>query len=443
MASTRTRNLARAIQRANPNMKYTEALRNAEAGRIVIDPKGPNDALIDLYRAAGMDVKQIPLSEGRRSLDPLQMPHTAPFELSWAMESMDTNSDFVPLKRAEGPLSGDGEKPGPVYDLSPSLWDGETHPDPLTFLVGHDLRTEEAHYLSLGGSTAHLLISGGTGTGKSSTAEVIAAQALVKPMPWDPTLFGTVMFVDPQGGLASRWAGRPGAIAAHGQMDAAEADESEHPVTGPFVMASALAWIESERRRRSRVLDKHGVASWMELPDEVKREERLAPVFVILDEYIDQANIDLADDAETAAWEGARRLALEAVRKGRTVGMHVVLVSTEVEAPALTPFSMATDMVRIMTGAVGKPRLHSAFGDQSVPELPVTRQVIEGKTQKTQRLPGRARIMEGTGQEISLIQVLRFGGNRNSETLDKWLPRGEAPGNGDFSLPSGKPRQGN
>lgn len=60
MASTRTKNLARAIQRANPGMKYTEALRHAEAGRVVVDFTAPyTEAAADMYRTAGMDMTHI------------------------------------------------------------------------------------------------------------------------------------------------------------------------------------------------------------------------------------------------------------------------------------------------------------------------------------------------------------------------------------------------
>lgn len=93
MASTRTKNLARAIQRANPGMKYTEALRNAEAGRIVLDPKGPIEALADLYRAAGVDVTPISLHDPSESvrLDPLQVAPAEPIRPSLDRRSTHTS----------------------------------------------------------------------------------------------------------------------------------------------------------------------------------------------------------------------------------------------------------------------------------------------------------------------------------------------------------------
>lgn len=76
MASTRTKNLARAIQRASPSMKYTEALRHAEAGRFVWDPKGPTEPLLDMMRAAGVDVTPISLHDPSESVrfDPFGWP---------------------------------------------------------------------------------------------------------------------------------------------------------------------------------------------------------------------------------------------------------------------------------------------------------------------------------------------------------------------------------
>lgn len=415
MASTRTRNLARAIQRANPDMKYTEALRNAEAGRIVIDPKGSPEALADLYRAAGMSVTPIDLSASTETgpLDPLR-------------------------------VAGGGEDQGPAIsptlrDLPPFLWDGEVHPDPLTFFVGQDLMTTEKRYLRLGEVSPHILASGGTASGKTSIADVIAAQALIKPMPWDQSLHGSVVVVDPTGALARRWAGRPGVIVANGLEDAAEPDEDGNPVTGPLVMASAMEWIEVEHQRRATILARHAAATWLHLPDEVKREERFAPMIVILDEYLDHIDMVQGDSEqaqkENHASEVVTRLANWHARKGRSVGIHVVLIAQKVERRTISASLSRNLPARIVTGQVGDVQLRLMFGDQDIPELISTREVVEGGEAKVKTIPGRARIMDETSQRIDTIQIPWFGGRANSETLNKWLPRGVVPPNGDFSLP--------
>lgn len=484
MTSTRTRNLARAIQRANPDMKYTEALRHAEAGRIVIDPKGSSDALVDLCRAAGMDATPIDLSAQRSDepLDPtsisLHFPLQSNAEVRTETESarerfkpqtrtfggevpFDPNGDVLPLGDPEPERLGNYvDRTRPVYDLRPSLWDGETHPDPLTFFVGQDLRTGEEQHVSLRGATPHVMISGASATGKTSLAEIIAAQALVRPMPWDSSLRGSVVIVDPKGTLAHRWAGRPGVTVANGYEAGAEPDADGNPVTGPLVMAAVMEWIESEYQRRTAVFAQHkNAGTWMDLPDEVKREERLAPMIVLLDEFLDYVNRgshgrdDLPVKVKAAnrrraellkKEKGAREkiinLADRQVRKYRHVGIHTIVTSQALPEGTLGSSFASNLPVRVMTGRVSNAKLKATFVGQHIPKLPTVREAIEGNERKTERIPGRARIVTGPGAEVEMIQVPWFGGTSNDQALNKWLPRGAVPSNGDFSLPDGKSR---
>lgn len=464
MTSTRTRNLARAIQRANPDMKYTEALRHAEAGRIVIDPKGSNDALIDLCRAAGMDATPIDLSAQRSDepLDPTSISLHFPLR-SNAEVPFDPNGDALPLGDPEPERERLGnyvDRIRPVYDLRPALWDGKTHPDPLTFLVGQDLRTGEEQHVTLKGATPHVMISGASATGKTSLAEIIAAQALVRPMPWDSSLRGSVVIVDPKGTLAHRWAGRPGVTVANGYEAGAEPDADGNPVTGPLVMAAVMEWIENEYQRRTAVLAQHkNAGTWVGLPDEVKREERLAPMIVLLDEFLDYVNRESRgrDDLPAKTKAANRRraelfkkekdarekiinLADRQVRKYRHVGIHTIVTSQALPEGTLGSSFASNLPVRVMTGRVSNAKLKAAFVGQHIPKLPTVREAIEDNERKTERITGRARIVTGPGAEVEMIQVPWFGGTSNDQALNKWLPRGAVPPNGVFSLPAGKPR---
>lgn len=456
MTSTRIKNLARAIQRANPGMKYTEALRNAEAGRIVVDPdKVSNEAFVDLYRAAGIDVTVLDLPEqgSGEAPDPVSLSAPSPLkpdteaqeeggsakeDLGSSLDSpvtqvsFDPNGDFLPLgDPTPEPRINYVDKDRPVHDLRSSLWDGETHPDPLTFLIGHDLRTKKAHYVSLNGSTPHMMIAGGTATGKSSTAEIITAQALTTPMPWDSDLFSTVMVMDPLGVAARVWAGRRGVIAVNGADVADEPDQDGNLVPGDRVMASALEWVTAEWTRRAAILSQHGAPSWTALPDEVKREERFAPLFVVVDEYRDPA------DPEDATWETSRRHILNLVRKGRAFGMHLIATSNDPARPAfgLSTSGFGTGILPVLTGQASNDDLEAFFGPRDVPDIPVTRESIKDGERSSQTVPGRARIPDTENHEIDLIQVLHIG--QNWKALDKWLPRGEAPPNGNFTPASG------
>lgn len=345
---------------------------------------------------------------------------------------------------------GRGAKVGPANYPTGVLWDGEIDPDPLTYIIGQNLESGRKQYLTLNDVSPHIAISGGTSSGKTSLAEIIAAQVLIKPMPWDPDLYGMVVIVDPKGPFARRWAGRPGVVAINGQEDAAEPDEDGNPITGPVVMASGMEWIEVEHQRRAAILSRYkDVATWMHLPDEVKREEKFFPILVILDEYIDHTDLEDSGgvdriEKENFARKVTMRLANWHARKYRNVGMHTVLIAQEVKMTLIGSVLMRNLPVRVITGQMDPTQLRTMFNKESsdeIPSIPSTRYTFEDGEKKAKTIPGRARIMNAGGQDIEKIQISWFGGKTNSATLDKWLPRGEAPPNGDFTLPAGKPRK--
>lgn len=330
------------------------------------------------------------------------------------------------------------------------LWDGEHDPDPLTFIVGDNLETSKRHTITFNDTSPHSAVSGGTSSGKTSYAEIIAAQVLIKPMPWDPNLYGRVVIIDPKGPFARRWAGRPGVVVANGQEDAAELDDDGNAITGPMVMAAAMEWVEEEHARRAEVLSRHpDVATWVHLPDEVKKAERFAPITVILDEYIDHTDDEPAMGDERIEKENnarhiTTRMANWHARKYRNVGMHTILIAQEVKMTLIGSVLMRNLPVRVVTGQMDRHQMQTMFAvddPSSIPSLPSTRIVYKNGERTVKTIPGRARIMNALGQTINKVQVMYFGGPQNNDTLDKWLPRGEAPPNGDFSFPAGKPRR--
>lgn len=413
MASTHTKNLARAIQRANPGMKYTEALRHAEAGRIVVDPKGSPEAIAGLYQAVGMPVAPLDLSAsvGSWPLDALRVAR---------------GDEDRPLATVHAP-----------QDPLPLLWDGETHADPLTFLIGQGLESKEKRYLTLDGTDSHIMIAGGTATGKSNLAEIIAAQALMKSMPWDPDLHGSVVLVDPSGALARRWSGRPGVVVANAQEEESMSDESGYP-NMPAVMASTMEWVEAEHQRRAAILARYAnVETWLDLPNEVKRAERFAPMVVVLDEYAEHAPVDslLVDEhaaKKNAARETIIRLATWHARKYSIVGMHTVLIAQSVSNPAINATLMRNLPVRVMTGRAAISQLRTMFGSRDIPGLHSPHASNKNGEWSTPMSRGRARVMTQTGR-IEAVQIPWFGGSTNMETLDKWLPRGKASLGGHFT----------
>lgn len=333
------------------------------------------------------------------------------------------------------------------------LWDGDIEDDPLTFWIGINLETGEREVLTFSAVSPHMALSGGTSSGKTSLAEVIAVQVLVKPMPWDPSLYGRVVIVDPKGPFAQRWCGRPGVVVVDGSSDAPEPDEEGRPVTGPILMSECINWVEEEHRRRAAVLAKFpDVATWVDLPNEVKAEEKFVPIFVILDEYIDHVAIDKpgpdATETEEREYMAARhiqRMAGWHLRKYRNVGMHTILIGQELKMTGPTGIGsahMRNMPVRGVTGQMDPSQLGTIFGqDTEVPAIPSAKTVVENGERRVKTIPGRARVMNAGGQAIYKIQVPYFGGDYNADTLNKWLPRGPKPVNGDFTIPDIPPRK--
>lgn len=350
-------------------------------------------------------------------------------------------------------FKGRGALVGPANYPRAVLWDGEYDDDPLTFILGVDLETGEQYKITFNDASPHAAISGGTSSGKTSGAEVIAAQALVKPMPWDPTLYGEVHVMDPKGPFAQRWTGRPGVVVSNGQKDSVEDPyvynedgDIACEKTGVMVMSDHIDYIEEEHKRRADVLSRYPDAgTWVALPDEVKRDEKFFPIFIILDEFLDhtsgQRGKGIRIEMENEAREHIVSMTDWQLRKARNVGIHILLIAQRANMKLIGDTMMTNMPVRLVTGQIDKPQLTSMFAIPAtdVPRLPST--YHDPDTGRTKTIPGRARILNALGQSISKIQIMWFGGGTNSETLDKWLPRGEKPVNGNFSLPTGtRPR---
>lgn len=348
---------------------------------------------------------------------------------------------------------GRGALVGPANYPRSILWDGDYDPDPLTFILGDDLETGERYTITFNDASPHVAVSGGTSSGKTSGAEIIAAQALVKPMPWDPNLYGQVHVVDPKGPFAQRWNGRPGVVVSNGQKDSDlephvynEDGDIACEKTGVMVMAEHIQHIEDEHKRRADVLGRYpDAATWVSLPDEVKRKEKFFPIFVILDEFLDHTSGQKGKGTRIELENEAREFIVSMtdwhLRKARNVGIHILLIAQRANMKLIGDTMMTNMPVRLVTGQIDKSQLTSMFAIPAadVPSLPST--YHDPQTGRTKTIPGRARILNALGQAISKIQIMWFGGSTNSETLDKWLPRGEKPLNGDFSLPTGtRPR---
>lgn len=301
------------------------------------------------------------------------------------------------------------------------LWDGEQEKDPLTFLLGVDLDTGEWHHFTLGEASPHLLVTGTTGAGKSSTVEMMMAQALTKPLPWLPNRHWEVHIIDPKGPLADRWCRRPGVLATNGSRDDVDPG-SGAKVPGILAMERHMDRIYSEMLRRADVLHEESAALWLELPDEIKAEKEFVPLLVVMDEYLDHVGKDPGQSEEIKELNDAKArvtyLAAEIARKGRNTGVHLVVIAQNAIMGDIGSTLKRTLPARVVMGNMDETAYKGMFETTAVPDLPATR-VVDGK-RKT--IPGRGRFMNASGQPIHRLQVAWFGGPRNRDTLDKYLP---------------------
>lgn len=337
--------------------------------------------------------------------------------------------------------NGSGATVEPAHYPSSAIWDGEVDTeDVMGYLLGESLDDPgQPQRLSLTNPSNHMLVTGGTGGGKSTVVETIMAQTLSKPMPWDPTLHGSVHVVDPKGPLAGRWAGRPGVLCSRGDDEGV--NEDGDTISGFEVMAMHCELIEEEHQRRAAILKAHpDCATWHDLPDEVKKAERLAPMIVVLDEFLDHTANEKASgkDAEqierdnnardritylTAWWE----------RKTRNVGIHVILIAQEAKMTEIGSQRVRMAVIRLIAGQMDEFAYKGMFGTPEVPNLPTMKKVRRADGVVVDKpIPGRCFLMAATGQKIQRFQAYWFGGDQNIDTLDKWLPRDPTPGVGVF-----------
>lgn len=348
---------------------------------------------------------------------------------------------------------GRGALVGPANYPRAVLWDGEYDPDPLTFYLARDLETGDVFKFSLNSTSPHIGLSGGTSSGKSSAAEIIAAQVLMTPMPWDPNLRGTVDIIDPKDTFAGRWLGRPGVVVSSGVKNSEiEGDEYVYnedgdvvcEKTGVMVMAAHVHEIEQEYQRRAATLSKYAesdAAEWLSLPEEVLKREQFATKLVIMDEFLDHTS-GMKGKSDRIVMENEAREYIVGttdylLRKARNVGIHIIMIAQRANMELVGPTIMTNLPVRIVTGQIDDSQLKSMFSmePKNIPSLPSTYRNPE--TGEEQKVQGRARMILALGQPVAKIQVMWFGGGKpNNKTLNKWLPRGSRPVNGDFSLPT-------
>lgn len=304
------------------------------------------------------------------------------------------------------------------------LWKGEYDPDPLVFLPGADLDYPgETASFTFGETTPHIMATGGTGSGKSSFAEIVLAQAGIKPMPWDPTLYADCQIIDPKGPFANRWENRPNMTVTNGAVDVV--DEFGETMSGVVAMAMHAEKLLKELERRSNVQQGYkGIATWIDLPDEVKKSEKFRPMIIVMDEFLDHVTKD-SSKSEQAEVENAARdrivyITGQIARKGRSLGLHLILIAQDGKMTDIGSALVRQMVARIVLGNMDRNAMARMFGEGADLGILPTARLVNGRLKG---IPGRGRLMNAPGQAIRKVQIAWFGGSQNLDALDNFLPR--------------------
>lgn len=309
------------------------------------------------------------------------------------------------------------------------LWDGEQDPDPMTFLVGQNLDIPgEWLKVTFSVTSSHFLVTGGTGTGKSSFAEAIMGQAASKRMPWNRAVCWDCHIVDPKDAFHSRWKGRPNITSTSGIEESFNTDGD--PISGIEAMAEHMALLEAELKRRQQWLktNGNGAAKWSDVPEDVLAETGFRPCLIVSDEYLDHVRKAKGRSEQVERDNDARdeivRITDDLHRKGRSLGMHMITVLQRANMGNIGSDVPSNAQGRIVMGNIDGSQYQSMFNTVDVPVLPA--ETFDTEKQDFVPIPGRGRLQPTSGGRIVRMQVLYFG-KGNIETLDKWLPVGGSP----------------
>ena len=173
-------------------------------------------------------------------------------------------------------------------------------------------------------TTPHLLISGKSGSGKSSASQIVIAEALLKGE--------DIILIDPSKGCIdfTQWA-KPKALAFVGLYQLRETE-------------AVISWAREEMAERVRINNKYGVGNIFELnPDDVEEADRkhLKPLNILFDEFNSylqetgkttqnpQKDMQIANDnAAVSATNASIARTMSALSKiivqGRTAGIRCI-----------------------------------------------------------------------------------------------------------------------
>ena len=303
-------------------------------------------------------------------------------------------------------------KRSPFPTMVNADWDFARQSKPRMFPLGVDDMGKPVYWSMK--DTFHLLISGKSGTGKSSIAQIVVAEALLKGH--------DIILIDPSKGCIdfTQWA-KPLALAfvGLGQMRETEA---------------VIAWLRDEMAQRVKLFSRYGVGSIYDLDKSQLNEEELAhtkPIDIVFDEfnsYLQEAgkttqnpnrDIQLANDnAAVSATNNSIRRTMSALGKivvqGRTAGISVILGAQRLTMDDMKPYNANAffrSLGRILLGMDSTAGIISA---QNLREANRLQQSLKGEGGK---IPQGRGIFETAQGELLAVQTWWSGGQEKLAKL--------------------------
>lgn len=284
-------------------------------------------------------------------------------------------------------------------------WDYARQAKPRVFPLGVDDMGEPVCWNMK--ETFHLLLCGKSGTGKSSLAQIVVAEALLKGH--------AIILVDPSKGCIdfTQWA-KPLSLAfvGLGQMRETEA---------------VIAWLRYEMAERVKIFSRYGVGSIYDLDktqlseDELKHVQPIDLIFDEFNSYLQEAgkttqnpnrDIQIANDnAAVSATNNSIRRTMSALGKivvqGRTAGISVILGAQRLTMDDMKPYNATAFFRSLGRVILGMDSLAGVVSQQNLREANRLQQSLKGEGGK---IPQGRGIFETAQGELLAVQTWYSGG---------------------------------
>ena len=299
-------------------------------------------------------------------------------------------------------------------------WEGKLHEDPFTFIIGKNLDTGEEITFSVKNENPHMLVGGGTGSGKSELMMTIIAQAILKgwyvPLA-DPKMSGLVKF-----SRYRRYSNREGLRTGIAPLLAGDARSGiVLHATEPVGVFDVLATVLKEMEYRMRLTEKYNAVNLSELLDSPPEGfnpadyPTLKPILLVVDEIVAY----LLAEKDTSAQEILDRLAMYA-------RAYNIFILTGAQKPLveLVGSNFRSNLgLRAGMGGLDSGTTRTLFtGD--VPPLEITDKVTKKK------IPGRGRFQADGAMGVEVFQAYWCG--PKAIDLDTYCPFTQKP---DIDMP--------